>query len=289
MNLRKMSVILLAFLLAGMAMVPMVSATEQSPALANTSMTISGLQLQVVDSKVSQGISESNSIPLTRAQFIKTNQRYIDLLAKKFGNETALKIADNEYSRISAQKSSVQTVSPSVVSSTPLQIGGYNIYLWPYNSESASQTDPAVGPITFVFYHNALDLMTYLSGHGWTVTFVGWDEWGYHGSSSSSLHWSDSNLGTGIWGQLQQGSEFGDRYHTIITAGDYSSSLGSYWSYGNCHHEYYSNGQHIVYANGWNQGRSQLYSTLSGGYSAYWVSLYNSMSGYWDGWGQIFR
>ena len=99
----KLITILLALLLAAMVMIPIVSAAEQPPAQTNTPMTISGLHLKIVDSKVIQGISESNSIPLTKAQFTKTNQRYIDLLAKKFGNETTLKIAENEYSRISAQ------------------------------------------------------------------------------------------------------------------------------------------------------------------------------------------
>jgi len=294
MKLRKISIVLLALLLAAMAIVPLVSAAVSPEnvgiieSVSNT-MNLSGINLKIADSKIIQAPTNASQAPLTKDQFVSANQKYIDALAEKYGKNTAKKMADEEYDRITGQTSGTMFSSLSYVSPTIRQIGGYNIYLWPYHSESASQSDPATSPITFVFYHNAISLMSYLSSHGWTVTFIGWNEWGYHGSSLSSLHWTDSNLGTGLWGQFRQGSDFGDRYHTIITAGDYSSSLGSYWAYGNCHHEYYSNGQHIVYSNGWNQGRSTLYSTLSGGYSAYWVALYNSVSGYWDGWGQIFR
>jgi hypothetical protein len=294
MRLRKLSVVLLALLLAAMAMVPMVSA-EKSPEAGIAqgtgtlkTMSLSGVTLKVADSKLTEALGNISKTELTKEQFIASNQRYIDALAEKFGKDRANKMADEEYARIIGKTTGMKTASVSYVSSNVLQISGYDIYLWPYHSESQSLTDPATTPITFVFYHDAITLMSYLSSHSWGVTYVGWNEWGEHGSSSSSLHWTDSNLGTGLWGQLQQGSEFGDRYHVIITAGDYSSSLGRYWAYGNCHHEYYSNGQHLVYSNGWNEGRSTLYSTLSGGYSAYWVALYNSVTGYWDGWGQIF-
>jgi hypothetical protein len=290
MGVHKISVVLLALLLAGMAMVPIVNAANADSTIAPQSattddtLTISGVSLNVAPSTAfTVDLSKFNK-PLTKDQFAKFNQKNIEYLSHQFGKAIAQKMSDDQYGQVTQNSQ----LSPMYVSPNVLQIWGYDIYLWPYQSQSRSTSDQSASPVNFiVFKNNAFQVENYLLNHGWQAA-LGWDEWGLHGKSSGSLHWTDSTYQGYIFTQVQQGSYYTNRYHAVLIDADYSNSLGNSWSYGNCHYEYWNGVTHIIYANGWNSGRSQIYSTLSGTSSTYWVALYNSISGYFDGWGLIF-
>jgi len=291
MKTLKIGVILFALLFAAMTMVPMMSAANadssinpQSVNLTDKTMKISGVSLKVAPSNVFTLDRSLDTQPLTKEQFIKSNKKNIEFLSQQFGKEAAQKMTNEQYTHLTQNsRLLLQYVPPNV-----LQIWGYDVYLWPYQSQSASTNDQSASPVNFiVFNNNAFQVENYLLNHGWEAA-QGWDEWGFHGRSRSSLHWTDSTYGGYIFTQVQDGSYWGSRYHAVLINGDYSNSLRNSWSYGNCHHEYWNGATHIIYANGWNDGRNRIYSSLSGTSSTYWVALYNSVSGYFDGWGLIF-
>lgn len=290
MKICRLSVVLMALLLAAMTMVPLVNAagSERSSdsgrlVLSDDSMTRDNITLKVADSKTFSVDLSKYDKELTKEEFLKANQKNIEKLAEKFGRESAEKMADTEYNRIFIQSTAIKTVSSSVVN-----VWGYDIYLWPYQARNPSTSDPTTSPVNFiVLNYNAAELMAYLQSEGWSVGY-GWNEYGLRGQSSNSLSWINCDLYP-LWTQMELGSYFGDRYHAVISNGLSSSSLGDDWSYGNCHREYWTGTDHLVYGNGFNDGRSQFYTSLSGDFSAYWISLYNSVYGYADGMGLIFE
>jgi hypothetical protein len=301
MNLRKTGLIFLSLFLAAVAMVSVVSAGEnfasstniltplesgdfQSVINTNETKTISGLTLNTV--KTSSFLVDSGKFddPLTREEFIRNNQESIDKIAQVYGKEAAEKMVGDEFDRLINNLKKSDGSSLDYVSPTIFQIWGYDIFLWPYHSKIRSTSDQGASPVNFIVLNkDRYELENIMTSHGWHYG-VGLDEWGLRGQSLNSLSW----ISVGPINQMEMGSYFGTRDHCLITHGTYSQSLQDYWCYGECHYEYWSGSTHYLFPNGYNQGRSHMYSTLSGVFSAYWIALGNYQSGLADGYGLIY-
>ncbi len=288
MKLRKLSVVLLALLLAAMAMVPMVSAADDSKIQINPlekkTLTIDGITLPVVYSKSIPYDSSKTDNVFTKEKFLADNQEYIDYLAEKYGKETALKLADEEYTRrVATMKIGVKSVSSDIVN-----LWGYDIYLWPYESKEEDQTIDEVNPITFVVFGNTkTELKSYLTSHGWSTGY-GWSDYGLRGTELNSLDWEN----TGYVG-VEKALPNDYRYHCTLHSGLSSTILNDNWCFGECHYEklvwdgIYP--AHSIETNGFTLGENQIYQTLSASdYTAYWNSMNNAMSGYFNGMGHVF-
>jgi hypothetical protein len=285
MELRKSIVILLALLLAAMVFAPIASAGNPEE---DSVMMISGGK-PVINS-TSYGFDYLKySKNITREEFMSNNKNYIDFLAGQVGYDTALKIENDEYTRLiiadAARKSELKSFS-AAVSPTIQQVWSADIYLWPYQSQIKSPTDPNAVPITFVMVGKTKNqLQAFMLSHSWSAA-VGESEYGLRGSSSSSLTWDYlSNID-----QLQRGNPLTYRHHLLIQNGGYSSVIGKDWSYGECHYEYYdSPGHHSILTGGFDSGETQVLTTLTGGgVTAYSNSLNNVMSPWWSGSGHVF-
>jgi hypothetical protein len=290
MELRKISIALLALLLAAMAIVPMVSADTAGSQFTNTenqTMVVSGLKLPS-GSTISYVIDATKyDTPLTREEFLSNNKEYIDFIAKQNGREAAVKTENEKYNQLITaydKKKNDQKDLKATLSTIILQIWGADIFIWPWESQIKSTSDPNANPMTYVVIGNSqYGLKSYLLTHGWHQA-VGESEWGLAGSSVPSLTWNQINS---LY-QVEKGDPLNYRYHALMHVGQYSSSYQRWWTFGECHYEHWNGHSHIILSNGFNTGESQLYSTLAGGYSAYSTYLSNPLSGYFNGQGHIF-
>jgi hypothetical protein len=257
-----------------------VRGTIESQELSN----IGGINLPVIESEAYSVNAADYDKPMTKDEFCDANSEYIKYLEKQFGEENAHKIVDAAYD--STNKLS------TLESTTIVRINSNDMYLWPYHNDQTS-TSSWKGCINAIFFDKTVDEMAaILKGTGNWGSAEGWTEWGLHGPNLNNMVWTNSPgynpLGNH---QLEDGSFFGNRYHLVLTDGHYSSSLGDYWCYGNCHYEYWSwsGYTHYLYSNSFNTGRNHLYSELSGYASVSSINLLNAWSGYFSGTGYIFN
>ena len=290
MQLRKLSIVLLALLLVAMAMIPMVSAENsytQSKEPNNPIIPTTGIALRANDTIAHSIDSQKYDIPITREEFMSNNKEYIDFLAEKNGRKSAIKTMDEKYTTLitayEKQKNAQKDLKASATT-TILQIWGANIFIWPWESQIQSTSDPNTNPVTFVSIGKSqYSLLTYLLNHGW-VNALGDSEGGLSGSSLSSISWHTVST----YYQVEKGNPLTYRYHVIIHPGMYESNYQKWWSYGECHYEYWNGNDHIILSNGFDSGESQLYSTLSGAMTAYSTYFSNAMSGYFNGNGHVY-
>jgi hypothetical protein len=291
MELRKISVFLLALLLAAMAVVPIVSAADE------TDLQLIKPEIQTIDesgSKLPGGSiiphiinAEKYDNPLTKEEFLANNKEYTNFLASQIGYDAAIKKQNGKYEKLITDYEKVkkeQTDLKATVSTTILEIWNADIYIWPWESQIKSTSDPNANPMTYVVIGNSyFGLKSYLLNNGWHQA-LGDSEWGLSGSSLSLLNWNEINS----MYQVEKGNPLTYRYHALIHVGSYSSDYKKYWTYGECHYDYWNGNDHIILANGFDTGESQLYSTLAGSYSAYSTYFSNPISGYFNGNGHIF-
>jgi len=294
MKTRKIGVVLLAFLLAAMTMVPMVSAENslvnsdvQSIYLKNQTITISGITLPDANSTSHSFDYAKFSTPLTREEFMSYNKEYLDFLSQKIGRDAAIKMQNDEYTKLitaynkqkTAQNNLIEAVTPTI-----RQIWGADIFLWPWESQIKSTTDPNANPMTFVVIGNSqYTLKNYLLSHGWNNA-LGYTEWGLSGSSLASVSWHYVTS----YNQVEKGDYFGTRNHALIHPGTYSTSYGKWWSYGECHTEIWNGFGHNILTNGFDSGENEISLTLSGAYSRYSNYMNNAVLNLFNGAGHIF-
>jgi hypothetical protein len=287
MKLQRLNLVLLALLLAAMAMVTVVSAADS---VKNQTVTISGIPPEFKTSSHAIDYSKADR-NLTREEFLSNNKEYIDYLARQIGRDAAIKIENDEYTRLITgdikNKNALKMLA--AVSPTAKQIWQADIFLWPYESKIKSLTDPDPSPMTFVVIGmSKYDLKDYLLNHNWGAA-PGDAEYGYRGPSLSSMTWDF----VGTTDSVQRGNPLTYRHHALVHLGGYSSSIGKYWSYGECHYEYSTSpGHHTIFTGGYDSGETQIHTTLSSSYggifSTYSNSLDNRMDPYWSGSGHIF-
>jgi hypothetical protein len=290
MNIHKTVVVLLALLLAAMAMVPMVSAENsytQSTEPNNQVTPATGITLQPNDTIVHSIDSQKYDTPITREKFISNNKEYIEFLAAQSDREAAMKTMNEKYTSLitayEKQKSAQKDLkAPATI--TILQIWGADIFIWPWESQIQSTSDPNANPITFVSIGKSqYSLLTYLLDNGW-VNALGDSEGGLSGSSLNSISWHTVST----YYQVENGNPLAYRYHVLIHPGLYESNYQKWWSYGECHYEYWNGNDHIILSDGFDSGESELYSTLSGAMTAYSTNFSNAMSGYFSGDGHVY-
>lgn len=280
MKILKTGIILLALLLAAMVMVPMVSALENSSTRPINNLTTT-INMSIIDSKAMGPEFSVKNVHMTRQEFVDSNADYLAFLKNKFGLDQATidKIVDREYYKNN------NSLLKATTSSTIYQIEGYDIYLWPWTNTEQS-TSSSSGSINLIFYGKTKSQMdTYMKNNALNQfhTGYGWDEYGNRGSSSSTLSW----VLTGMFTQLEYGSYTTTRYHLILLEGLYSSSISKNWCYGQVHHEYWSDSDltHYIYANGFDEGRAFVDSSISSSITRNYLNLHNYNSGVADGYG----
>lgn len=279
---------LLALLLAAMIMVPMVSAQVNSVSNPLDNTTALNEKMNTVESNV-MGLEYSvKDQVISRQEFEKANAEYIKFLEKNFNQTVVDEMVDNEYKKSQKEMSSSSTAQTTSVPPV-IQIGGYDIYLWPYTN-SASNGNSFTGTINLIFYGMTnSQVANYFKNNGYAKYHdaEGWTEYGYHGESLSAMQWTSSPSLSPY--QLEDGSYFGDRYHLILISGDYSLSLGKNWCYGQTHYEYWSTTAltHYIYPNGFDTAKAHL-ATVNPSLPKSLVSLNNYWSGMSSGTGYIF-
>lgn len=277
---------MLALLLAAMAVAPVVSADGAAKNLTAALPVVT----KIADTRSVSADLTKFSRNLTREEFMSNNKEYIDFLAQKIGHDAAVKMENDEYTRlITANDNKRSAIGPLAVPSTIQQVWGVDIYLWPYESQIQSTTDPNANPMTFVAIGSTKSqLKTYLLNHNWGSA-IGEAEYGLSGPSPNSLSWDY----VGNYDSVQRGNPIGYRFHLLVHSGSYSQSYGRYWSYGECHYEYYDDFlHHSILTGGFDSGETQVLTTLGssygGSYSAYTNYLNNAMSPWWSGAGHVF-
>jgi hypothetical protein len=279
MNYMKSGVILLALLLAGLAMVPLVSAAEISAVTLNDNTTTTKYG-EIIESKAMGSDFAIKNGYITRKEFADLNADYFNLVRQKSGLKQSEidKLIDREYAKGS------NNLSPLTTSSV-IQIENKDIYMWPW-SNTLPDTSSSSGSVNLIFYgktHGQMD--TYMRNNALNLfqTGIGLGEFGYRGSSSGSMGWTF----TGAAAQLEYGSYYASRYHLVLLDGLYSATLNKDWTYGNCHHEYWSDSgyTHYLYANGEDQGRAFVDSSITSSITRNYLNLNNYDSGWADGYG----
>jgi len=275
----KTGVVLLALLLAGMAIAPIVCAEEISAVTLNANATVTKYG-GIIESKAMGSDFPVKNGYLTRKEFADLNAAYFDLVRQRSGlNQSALdKIIDQEYNKGS------KSLAP-MTSSTVIQIENKDIYMWPW-SNTLPVTSSSSGSVNLIFYgktHGQMD--TYMRNNALNLfhTGIGLGEFGYRGSSAGSMGWTI----TGAAAQLEYGSYYTSRYHLVLLDGLYSSVMNKDWTYGNCHHEYWSDSghTHYLYAHGEDQGRAFVDSSIPSSITRNYLNLNNYDSGWADGYG----
>jgi len=286
MKLRKLSVVLLALLLAAMAMVPIVSAEDPDPILTENAVTSD--DTGVIEANATGPISAAKDIDMTRDEFAEDNAAYFAFLKKELNlDQSAVdKIIDREYSKAKGSKSVTKSAMASADSFDPsdasYNIPGSDIYLWPYTNTLPTK-DAASGSINQVFIGKTRSQMdSYMQNNAYNLFHngIGLSEWGNR-NSFLVMEWVSSPADD----QLEYGSYFGNRYHMILFEGGFSLSLWKNWCYGSTHYEYWSDEDtnHYLYGNGFNLGREFVDDSIPGSISRQYLDMQSDMSGYADG------
>ncbi len=123
---------LFAVLLVSVCVVPAVAAQSdetlanqlgiQSPYFKSTD--------KVVDSKVIPIDAEKYNKPMSKEEFYRANEEYIEFLTEQFGEEIATKMVEDEYTQATVHPLEVDIKSVGDIR----QILGEDVYIWPYVS-----------------------------------------------------------------------------------------------------------------------------------------------------------
>lgn len=229
--------------------------------------------------------------PMSYEEFMEENAYYIDFLSKTIGEKAACESVSNEYwsSRgVSSQRADRFRDFRSV-SSKVRQIDGKDIYLWPYQSHTASTSDQSACSVSFVVFNaNVGEFSDKMQNYGdWHGAIGLWD-WGYRGVKSGEAEWT---LSLPVLHQLENGNYWTERYHIVLTEGHYSNSLNDWWCYGECHWEYWDDNinNHVFYPHAIENGLIRVSGTALQFSTSQWISLYNAQAGVFNGYGRIFK
>ena len=286
MKTQKLGIVLLALLLAGMAMVPIVSAVSvsetsdvMSDSLANETKTINGETLPVIQWVTHEIDASEYSKPLTREEFLAVNKEYIDYISKTAGKEAAEKYVNDFYTQKSATSRSVKAADPTNVK----QIMGKDVWLWAYESPDKDLYDPDPAPITWVVIGNTVSqFKSFLESKGWAETWYAGSEFGLNGPNSALLNWGPEATDMEIFPT----PDHSYRYHCTLHEGGYSAGYNAQWCFGECHKEIGL--FHTLDVNAYTKGETYLYNTIGSSYSKYSSNLGNS-NGYFDGNGHVYK
>jgi hypothetical protein len=283
MTLWKSIVVLLALLLAAMAVMPVTSATESSPAITTENTSAANGQTSIVASRVTGSEFKIKNVDMSEEDFRKANAELIEFLSKSFNKTVVDKMIDNEYDKTYGKFSKTASFAKGI--NDIVQIGGYNIYLWPY-SNTATSTGSYSGSINLFFYGMTKSQVTSYMKNTASTTYsdaLGFTEYGYRGSSSGSLSWTT----TSSYDQLQNGDYYTTRYHLVLFEGGYSSSLGKNWCYGQTHYEYWSwlnpGPGHYLGGNAFDMARTFFNQAMNGAKPWSNMYIYSDDPGYADG------
>jgi hypothetical protein len=236
------------------------------------------------------GHSNNYNIPMTKEEFYISNADYFKFLSSNLGENAARSILDEAYneSKIHEGPSLRNTLTDSIV-----QIQGDDVYIWPYQNTQKNM-DSRTGNINAIFYNRETSqIASELRNTGHWHNGAGLNEWGLHGDNPTYMTWSSSPGLNGDY-QLEDGSYFGDRYHLVLTDGDWEPNLQMNWCYGNCHYEYWDTRAltHYVHPDGWDTGEAHLKQTVQDNlnwHTIYQVDLHNDCPGRCDEWGYLYE
>ncbi|MFA5331472.1 MAG: hypothetical protein WC342_03755 [Methanoregula sp.] len=286
MKRMKVGVMLLAFLLAAMAIVPMVSAEnvsetpdEMSDSLANETKTINGETLPVIQWVTHEIDGSKYNKPLTREEFLEVNKEYIEYINKTAGKEAAEKYVNDYYTKKTATTRSVMVTDPTNIQ----QIMDKDVWLWAYESphRDLNEDDPA--PITWVVIGNTVSqFKSFLESKGWAETWYAGVEYGFNGQNEQLLDWGPEATDMEIFPTPDRSY----RYHCTLHEGGYSAGYNAQWSFGECHKEI--GPFHNLDVNAFTKGETYLYNTIGSSYNKYSSNLDNS-NGYFDGNGHVYK
>jgi hypothetical protein len=197
---------------------------------------------------------------------------------------------DNEYDRAYGKSSKTASALSTKGINSIVQIGGYNIYIWPYANTAMSASSYG-GSINLFFYGMTKSQVTSYMKNTASIKYsdgIGFTEYGYRGSSSSSLSWTT----TSSYDQLQYGDYYTTRYHLVLFDGGYSSSLGKNWCYGETHYEYWSwlnpGPGHFMNGDAFNTARSFFNQAINGAKPWTNMYIYGEYPGYADGYAYVY-
>ena len=288
----KISVVLLALLLAAMAIVPCVSAGEQkSSALPIDNNSVNSARMSDISSKFVGYISPEKNVDMSKEEFRKVNADNINFLKKSFSESEVDQMVDAAYIKAIAQDTKTASTVSSKALNTIVQVGGYDIVLWPYTN-TAQNVNEYSGSINLIFFGMTKSQVTNYMKNSAATKYTGgtgWQEFGIRGPSVNTMYWTS----TAMMDQLQYGDYYGIRYHLILLEGDYSSSLGKNWCYGQTHKEYWSTINpgpgHFIYGNGFDQARSFFNQAMNGAKPWSSIDLNGDYPGYADGYAYTYR
>lgn len=285
MLLRKPNVILLALLVAAMTVIPVISAMESSPVIIAENISAANGQASIAASRLTGSEFKIKNVDMSKEDFRKANAELIEFLSKSFDRTVVDKMIDNEYDKTYGEFSKKTTRLSTKGINDIVQVGGYNIYLWPYTN-TATSTGSYSGSINLFFYGMTKSQVTNYMKNSASTTYsdaLGFTEYGYRGSSSGSLSWTT----TSSYDQLQNGDYYTTRYHLVLIDGGYSSSLGKNWCYGQTHYEYWSwlnpGPGHFMNGNAFNTARTFFNQAMNGAKPWSNMYIYSDDPGYADG------
>lgn len=223
------------------------------------------------------------NIPLTKEQFSQANLEQIKLLTEMYGKDVANKLVDERYKETSGGE-----VLPMHNLDQVINIGGDQVYLWNWIN-GQTNTNDHTGPVNVIFYYrnkgSMINQLIFNTGGDWEPASLGWNEYGLHGSSPSSLSWSESAVYTGTQLEDVLGGWYTNRYHLIMLDGDHDNNRNMDWSYGSCHHEHFDLIAHTYYidTNGWDTGEEYVKNTIIdhlGPVQVNTIDMHNEWSGF---------
>ena len=287
MDLQKICIALLALLLAAMVIVPLVSADD--------SMGDYQRSLQQ-DEKINESTQRMGpefsvkNVEMTKEEFLKANAELITFLLKTNDKATVDKMMDDEYHRAYGKKvSTASVITPKAINDI-VQVGGYDIFIWPYSNTGMTRNAYS-GSVNLIFYGmSKSQVASYVKSSTSPVysDAIGFTEYGYRGASSGSMSWTT----TSSYDQLQYGDYYTTRYHLILFDGGYSSSLGKNWCYGQTHYEWWSWAYppgHYMGGNAFNAARTFFYQAMNGAKPWTYPYVYSDDPGFADGYAYAFR
>jgi len=288
-NTLSVSILLLVFVLA----IPAMAKNDNTNVSNTTTLTIGNSTITFapgVDPDTFKNITNFSSniaktfsvnlskynIFMSKDQFIKENEKFIEFLRQYHGNDATNQIVNEEYIKYIASTTSLTgSTSPSSIttgteltnslstSGNIVQVPYVNgAYLWPYIN-NAQSTSSDVGPVNLIWLHTNKGIFEYeyLTFNPLWTGANGWTEYGLAGGSPSSLSWYTSYLQAD---QLELGSYFASRYHVLLFGTIHDSTDNFDWVYGSAHHEYFSVQtnplciDHVIYDNGYTQGMQMV-------------------------------
>jgi hypothetical protein len=285
MRLRKLGIVLLSLLLTAMAMVPLVSAEEILSTEEHGSQFFSNISMSNLSSKIVGYVSPDMNVNMSKEEFLKINAPHIKFLRKSLSQSDVDQMMETAYNKaINNDVKSASTGSSKSINSI-VQIGGYDIVLWPY-SNTAQNTNAYSGSVNLFFFGMTKSQVVNYMENSAAILYSdadGTQEFGIRGPSVGSMSWTSVPMHY----QLQDGSYFGTRYHLIVFEGDYSSSLQENWCYGQTHKEYWSwinpGPDHFLYGNAFDLARTHFNQAMNGAKPMSSMYLYSEYPGYADG------